>query len=145
MPPRHNRPTIRQASGENSFTRSGSREIINATTCQIRTSVQSSINVAAWFKTRLQARAARCQFGSQICAIFCANRPGSLRCIAHIHTRCATQKSLLLNHANVAALSHTALLPVDDLYLHRQCVRDNAVPNVPEIRTFLLKNREACV
>ena len=28
--------------------------------------------------------------------------PASLRCIAHIHTRCATQKSLLFNHAPLA-------------------------------------------
>src|SRR6476620_6528642 len=54
----------------------------------------------AWFKTRLQTPAASLlklavksvPFSVQIAS-------GSLRCIAQTHTRCATQKSLLLNHA----------------------------------------------
>src|SRR5258708_7700199 len=39
------------------------------------------------------------EWQSNLRRFLCKSPLGSLRCIAHIHTRCATQKSLLLNHA----------------------------------------------
>ena len=42
------------------------------------------------------------EWQSNLCRFLCKSPLGSLRCIAHIHTRCATQKSLLLNHACAA-------------------------------------------
>src|SRR5882724_9245284 len=46
------------------------------------------------------------KLASNLCHFLCKS---PLRCIAHIHTRCATQKSLLLNHAPGAAWFKTRL------------------------------------